>query len=311
MRRAVFALVLACAALAIPIAPSAQAQAPEKIRIATTPIDLGAEALYANDLGLFKKAGLDVELDLLQSGSVIASAVAGGSIDIGQSNVVALATAHANGLPFVIVAPAGSYASKAPTTALIEADGSTVRSAKDLDGKVIATQALKDLNWTSTNAWLAKNGADLASVRFIEVPQSSVCNVVTSGRAAAGVVSEPYLTFALGNGCRVLAANHDAIATSFLIGAWFSTSAWAQAHRDEVRRFRLVIAETARWANSHHDESARILEKYTKLASPAGMKRVPFPEKADAAQIQPVIDAAAKFGVLKAPFPAAELLFPD
>lgn len=309
MRRAVFILVFSCIAVVIPAQP--RAQGTERIRIATTPIDLGAEALYADDLGFFKKAGLDVELNLLASGSVIASAVAGGSIDIGQSNIVALATAHANGLPFVVVAPAGSYTSKAPTTALVEADGSPVRTAKDLEGKIIATQALKDLNWTSTNAWLAKNGADPASVRFIEVPQNSVCNVVTSGRAAAGIVSEPYLTFALGNGCRILAANHDAIAKSFLIGAWFSTSAWAQSHRDEVRRFRAVIAQTARWANTHHDESARILEKYTKLASPAGMKRVPFPEKAEPAQIQPVIDAAAKFGVLKAPFPASELLFPD
>jgi hypothetical protein len=38
------------------------------------------------------------------------------------------------------------------------------------------------------------------------------------------------------------------------------------------------------------------------------MKRVPFAEKAEASQIQPVIDAAAKHGVLKAPFPAADLL---
>jgi ABC-type nitrate/sulfonate/bicarbonate transport system substrate-binding protein len=308
LRRAFIAALAGLVCAALPVRPAAQTMA--TIRLATTPIDLGAEALYANDLGFFKRAGLNVELNLLSSGSVIAAAVSGGSIDIGQANIVALATAYANGLPFVIVAPAGSYTSKGPTTELIAAARSPVHGAKDLNGKVIATQALRDLNWVSTQAWLARGGADVASVKFIEVPQPSVCNVLTAGRADAGIVSEPYLSAALNGGCRVLAPTHDAIAKDFLVGAWFSTTSWAQSHREEVRRFREVMTETARWANGHHDESAQILEKYTKLAAPPGMRRVPFAEKAEPSQIQPVIDAAAKFGVLKAPFPAAELLLP-
>jgi NitT/TauT family transport system substrate-binding protein len=302
------ALCLAGALSFCALLGSAQAQSLPTIRVATTPIDLGAEALYANDLGFFKKAGINAELSLLTSGSVVAAAVSGGSVDIGQANIVALASAHANGLPFVIVAPAGYYTSKGPTTAMVAAARSPLHSAKDLDGKIVATQALKDLNWVSAESWLSRNGADAESVKFIEVPQTSVCSVLTAGRADAGIVSEPYLTFALANGCRVFAPTHDAIAKEFLVGAWFSTTAWALEHRDLVRRFREVMIETARWANAHHDESARILEKYTKLATPTGMKRVPFAEKAEASQIQPVIDAAAKHGVLKAPFPAADLL---
>jgi NitT/TauT family transport system substrate-binding protein len=289
---------------------SAQAQSITTIRIATTPIDLGAEALYAADLGFFKKAGLDVELNLLASGSTVAASVAGGSIDIGQSNIVALATAHAAGLPFVIVAPAGYYTSAGPTTELVTAANSTITSAKDLDGKIIAVTALKDLNWVSIQSWLTRGGADLASIKYVEVQQPTACNMVTSGRAAAAIVSEPYLSFALRDGgCRVLAPTHDAIAKQFLVGAWFSTTAWAQSHTDAIRRFRAVMVETARWAATHHAESARILEKYTHLAAPPEMKRVPFAERAEAAQIQPVLDAAARFGVI-APMQASELLFP-
>ena len=112
------AVVMAVVAL---FAAPAHPQANATLRIATTPIDLGAQALYANDLGFFKRAGLDVDLSVLTSGSVVASAVAGGSIDIGQANIVALAAAHASGLPFAIVAPAGYYTSKAPTTELVVA----------------------------------------------------------------------------------------------------------------------------------------------------------------------------------------------
>jgi NitT/TauT family transport system substrate-binding protein len=292
------------------LAAGAQAQTVTTIRIATTPIDLGAEALYAADLGFFKKAGLDVELNLLASGSTVAASVAGGSIDIGQSNIVALATAHAAGLPFVIVAPAGYYTSAGPTTELVTAATSTVHDAKDLNGKIIAVTALKDLNWVSIQSWLTNGGADLASIKYVEVQQPTACNMVTSGRAAAAIVSEPYLSFALRDGgCKVLAPTHDAIAKQFLVGAWFSTLPWAQSHTDAIRRFRAVMVETARWAATHHAESARILEKYTHLAAPPEMKRVPFAERAEAAQIQPVLDAATKFGVI-APTPATELLFP-
>jgi NitT/TauT family transport system substrate-binding protein len=304
------AALLAAVATFCGLAAGAQAQTTTPIRIATTPIDLGAEVLYAADLGFFKKAGLDVELNLLASGSTVAAAVAGGSIDIGQSNIVALATAHVAGLPFVIIAPAGYYTSAGPTTELVTAANSPVTGAKDLNGKVIAVTALKDLNWVSIQSWLTRGGADLPSIKYVEVQQPAACSVVTSGRAAAAIVSEPYLSFALRDGgCRVLAPTHDAIAKQFLVGAWFSTTAWAQTHPDAIRRFREVMIETARWAPAHHAESERILERYTHLKAPPEMKRVPFALHAEAAQIQPVLDAAAKFGVF-APIPAAELLLP-
>lgn len=292
-------------------AEPARPQTATTLRIATTPIDLGAQALYANDLGFFKRAGLDVELSVLTSGSVVASAVAGGSIDIGQANIVALAAAHASGLPFAIVAPAGYYTSKAPTTELVVAANSHITSAKDLDGKAIAVTALKDLNWVGIQSWLAQGGATLDSVKYVEVPQSAVCAALTSGRADAGVLSEPYLSYALEGQCRVLAPTHDAIAKEFLVGAWFSTTAWAQAHPDLVARFRAVMRETARWANTHHAESSKILEKYMKLTAAPGMRRVPFAETIDRAQVQSLIDMAAKYGALKASFPAAELLLPN
>src|SRR6185312_543873 len=143
MRLMVFAAVL-IAACAFGLSAS-QAQTTPKIRVATTPIDLGAEALYAAELGLFKKAGLDVDLGVLTNGTAVAAAVSGGSIDIGQSNLVALADAHGKGFPFVVVAPAGYYSSKAPTTIMITAANSPIKTAKDLDGKVVTVVALRDI----------------------------------------------------------------------------------------------------------------------------------------------------------------------
>ena len=74
------------------------------LNIGTTPTDTGAQVYYALDLGLFKKAGFDVNVSSLNAGTAIATAVSADSFDIGQSAVSSLAVAHEHGLPFVIIA---------------------------------------------------------------------------------------------------------------------------------------------------------------------------------------------------------------
>jgi ABC-type nitrate/sulfonate/bicarbonate transport system substrate-binding protein len=87
------------AALVALLAPAAGAQAPAALRVATTPIDLGAEVLYAQDQGFFKKAGVTVDVQLMDSGAAIAAGVASGALDVAQGNLVTLATAHEKGRP--------------------------------------------------------------------------------------------------------------------------------------------------------------------------------------------------------------------
>ncbi len=67
------------------------------------------------------------------------------------------------------------------------------------------------------------------------------------------------------------------------------------------------MAQTARWANAHQAESLQILRDASKAEYPSTMHRANYPEALDAALFQPVIDNAAKYGAISAPFPAAEL----
>ncbi|HEY5348448.1 MAG TPA: hypothetical protein VIJ64_01915 [Candidatus Lustribacter sp.] len=72
-------------AAALAAAPSALRAAPglPVIRAGTIPADVSAVITYANDLGNFKDAGIDVQISLFQSGPVIAPAVIGGTLDVG------------------------------------------------------------------------------------------------------------------------------------------------------------------------------------------------------------------------------------
>jgi NitT/TauT family transport system substrate-binding protein len=299
------------AALGLAMTVGATAQTLPTVKVATTPIDVGAEVLYANDMGFFKKHGLAVDVQFIDNGAAIASAVASGAIDVAQGNVVTLATAHDKGLPFVVVAPAALYSSTSPTSALIVAKNSPIKTAKDLNGKTIGITGVKNITQISVMAWMDQNGGDPSSVKFIELKFSEMAPAVAAGRIDAGVTAEPDLTDAIAGGSvRILTPNYNAIAPSFILGAWFTTADWAKAHPDLLARYVAAITEAGVWANKNHDLSAKILEKYTKIESKPGMKRVVFPEKSDLTLMQPLIDATAKYKVIKASFPANDLAAP-
>jgi ABC-type nitrate/sulfonate/bicarbonate transport system substrate-binding protein len=77
--------------------------------------------------------------------------------------------------------------------------------------------------------------------------------------------------------------------------------------RKSFRSFAAVMSQAGRWANAHRKESATILERWMKIEVAPTMPRVVYADRLSAAQTQPLIDVAAKYGVLEAPFPAHEL----
>jgi len=306
-----FAQAAAMAVLApVAVPRRAGAQTP-KLRVSMSPFDAGAASGYAFESGIFAKHGLDVELYTGgANGSAIAAAVAAGQIEIGSGNTLAIATAHEHGVPFVFVAPAGDWSSKAPSGALVVAAPSPIRLARDLAGKTIGVALIHGLAEIAVRTWIDKNGGTSGGVKFLELPYSTMGAAITSGRIDAAHVEEPTLSNLDPAAFRTVAVPSNAIALQWCEGGYFCMSDFARTHPDIVRKFADAMAETADWANNNHDATARILEKYSGSAVNPKMPRMFYPEHLRAEEIQPLIDAAARYGVLKATFPAQELFAP-
>jgi NitT/TauT family transport system substrate-binding protein len=304
---------LAVLAMVFPVLLSGNAgtaQTPITVRVVTSPA--GPQPFYAKDLGLFKKAGLDVSVSIVSNGAAVSSAIMGGTFDLGFSNITTLAMAHEKGFPFVIVAPAGLYSSKSPTSVCAVAKDSPIKTAKDLAGKTIGLTGLINTARVGLNAWLEKNGVDVSSIKYVEIPYSQMGPALSAGRIDAGVLIDPFLHEALTAGqARILANCYDAIAPTFLLSAFFSTSDFAAAHPEIIKKFVAVMAETARWANLHRRESAQILEKWTNGHVLPGTAPDVFADRLSATQVQPLIDAAAQAKAIKVPFPANDLFAPS
>jgi ABC-type nitrate/sulfonate/bicarbonate transport system substrate-binding protein len=286
-----------------------RAQSTTTLRIATLPIESAAEVFYAKDMGFFAKAGLDVDIQTMQTSASMMAAAASNAIDVGYSPVDSMATIHSKKVPVVVIAPANEYISPNGNAGLVVPANSLVHQAKDLNGKTIAVSNLRSLSENAARAWMDRNGGDSTTAKFVEIPFPAMQPALDTGHVDAAWVAEPFLSAASKNG-RMAVFGFDAIAKRFLIGAWFTTAQWAADHRDTVNRFASVIHETAVWANKNQTQSGQIVAKYTKIdpAVLATMTRSRYAEALTPASLQPLIDISAKYNGFAA-FPAQELIF--
>jgi NitT/TauT family transport system substrate-binding protein len=304
-------IMQAAAAVAVLGANRADAQSRPIIEVACGASDSSGLPLYANDLGLYKKSGLDVNLTIVGNSSSILPSVAGGSYDVGVTNVGTFAVARDRGIPVRLFASGGVYSPSAPTALLLVPLDSPVRTAADLNGKTIAVNGLKaDISMFETQAYLDRNGADSKTMKYVEVPFPEMGAALAQHRIDCAFVIEPFLTKAKPY-ARTFADPSTGIAPRFQTSAIFATEAWLNADPDRARRFATAIRATAQWANGHHRESAAILGRYAKLELEVigTMQRQEYAPTLDPVYIQPVLDTAFRYGLVHAPLSAADLIW--
>ncbi len=297
------------AGVAAALAP-APAWANDPLHVASIPLDAGAEAYYAYDLGYFRDAGIDAQVDSIPSGAAILAAVAGGSVDVGFSNLISIAVAFKHNVPVTLLAPGSLYTASIPTSVLMVPKDSPAKTARDLNGKTFGVNGLKTITQYAPEWWMDKNGGDSSTVKFVEMTFPQIIEALGATRIDAAIVADPFIAQAK-PAARILADAYDAIGTRYIIGCWFSTTQWAAAHPDLAKRFAQVIARTAQWANTHKPQSGAILAKYGKMdpAVAATMLRVDYAPQFVTAEMQPVIDLVARYGGLPATFPADQLIY--
>lgn len=298
---------------AIPLAARAQ-PALTKIAVATAATDSGMPPLIAEKTGIYRKYGLDVDVQLMTSGAAIVAAVIGGTLQMGATSVVGVVTAHTKGVPLQIVAPTSLYLSeRANAGIIVVTKDSPVKAGADLNGKTIASPAFGDLLSTSTLAWIDRNGGDAKTVRQIELPPAATPAALASGRIDAAAINEPRLSEMLQSGAfRAIGKAYDTIAPRFLIACFVAVADFADKHADLIRRFARAHHETNVFANGHLDQTAVWLAETAKL-DPDDIRRgrrEVFAESLAVPDVQQVIDATARFRLIALPFDARELISP-
>jgi NitT/TauT family transport system substrate-binding protein len=285
---------------------------PLNLRVAANPNDTYSSPYYAQAEGFFSRNGLNVDLQTITNGAAIASAVIAGAIDIGVAVPVTLANAYLRGLPLVIIAAGSISLPSAPAIRLCVSKMSTLKTAKDMEGKTVALNALGVGLDLSLHAWMAINGGDMSKVKIVEVPFSEMGVALDRGTADAAVMAEPGYTVALQQyNIQTLVALDSVVGVPYLVSSWFTTRDFADKHPEEIARFTRAIYATQKWANTHHAETAVLLTKISKLdlSIARAMTRCAWADQLRPADIQVYLDIAVKYGGLPRPVSAASLIY--
>jgi NitT/TauT family transport system substrate-binding protein len=295
--------------LASPSARAFAQSALTTVRVGATPIDSLAPVAYAMRTGMFEKAGLQIELSMMGSGNAITAAVAGGALDIGLSSLVAIIQGHLRGIPLTIIAPGGLWVDS-DTAGLLVPKSSTLRKASDFNSKTISTNALASLDTVAMQAWADQNGGDSKTLKFFELPASAVEAALTQGRIDAALLSNPQYAAAIADGARSVAHVYDAVGRQFSLGVWVAMQSYVDKNHSVAERFSRVVAQAGAFARAHPEATVDDEAQYTKQDPSviAHMKRQRMGTTVSAADIQPVIDASAKYKFTDRAFPASELI---
>jgi NitT/TauT family transport system substrate-binding protein len=242
---------------------SGAAQAQSKVTIAGG----GAACLcylptvLAEQLGEYKKAGVQVELVDFKGGSQSLTAVIGGSADVVSGyfdHCVNLAAKNQALEAFVVY-------DRYPGLALVVGpkQTATIKSVKDLKDKRVGVSAPGSSTDFFLKYLLSKNGVDPNSVGVVGIGLGATAiAAMEQGSVDAAVMLDPAITQLQGRNKDLIILSdtrtqHDTLAVfggEYPGGALYTKSGWIAAHPKETQALTNAIVATLKWIHSHTPE---------------------------------------------------------
>lgn len=307
-------LALAAFNLTLPLRTGAQGARSSPIRVAAVETEDLTSLYYGVKMGLFERVGLDVQIVPTSSGAAATTAMIAGTYEMAKPSLLAVFLAYLRDVPIVMVAPGFVHTPTHPNSLLLVAADSPVRTASDLNDKTMGVSALNDVNSCAIRAWCDRNGGDWRSLKAVEVPNVALEEALLRHRIDVASMTSPSLDLALADGSvRVLGDGFGTIAPTLMLAAYVARPDWVAQNTDALRRFNRVLAGAANYVNTHLKETAPLVVEMTKMdvANVTKMNRTIVATSLDARLVQPLIDAAVKYGELPHGFHAQDLFWKD
>lgn len=217
--------------------------------------------VLAEQIGEFKKAGIEIETVNFKGGSQALTAVLGGSADVVSGyfdHCVNLAAKNQALQAFVVY-------DRFPGLALVVAPRNTgkIASVKDLAGKRVGVSAPGSSTDFFLKYLLAKNGVDPNSVGVVGIGlDSTAVAAMDQGSVDAAVMLDPAITLLQGKNkdLKILSdtrTQHDTLAVfggEYPGGALYARADWVEKHQAEAQAMAGAIVATLNWIHSHTPE---------------------------------------------------------
>jgi NitT/TauT family transport system substrate-binding protein len=241
-------------------AASSPALAEETVRIGTIRSVTNASILVGIEKGYFKEFGINVKLEYLQSSSTGMASLAQGQLDVIAGGISAgYFNALEKNLPIIITVDRAT--TPIGHNLMIRSDlKDSVKSLKDLKGKVIASNAPGSISTYEIGKLMETVGMSIADVEVKNVPFGQYA-VALKNKAVDGVLAIPPFTYGLAEGgLAVPFANSDELIkpAPLTIAVQFLNTEWAKPRQELVRNFYVAMTRGIRdYCKGYHGDPIR------------------------------------------------------
>jgi NitT/TauT family transport system substrate-binding protein len=282
----------------------------DKVKVGVIPIVDVAPIYLGKAKGFFSKQNIDLSMEQAQGGAAIVPAVVSGQYQFGFSNVVSLMLAESKNVPIKAVAN-GNNATADPKkdfSGLVVKDPSITRP-KDLEGKTVATNTLKNIVDTSVKDIVRKDGGDPSKVKFVEIGFPDMAAALDANRVQAMFVVEPFLAAAAAKKWTTI-GSFATVSPNLTISAYFTSTQLMGEKADLAKRFAAAMKESLTYADAHPDEVRQIVTTYTtiKAEAAAAMTLPKFSTDIDKQSVDLMNNLMVQEGLLTAPVDTSKLL---
>jgi NitT/TauT family transport system substrate-binding protein len=282
------------------------------LTVGALPIVDDAPLFLAIKNGYFKQQGLTVTTQIIPQSTLAIPDMLHGTVDIiGTGNYVSFFEGQAKGAFSIKVLAAGSVCSKS-NFSILALPSSGIKDPAGLADKTIAVNLTNNIQTLLTNAELKANGVNPASIKYVVIPFPNMAAALKAGQVDAVSVVEPFLSGTeQADGAVPVMQECTGSLSTFPLGGYFATAAWAARYPHTAHAFQIAIAKAQTYANAHPAAVRAILPTYTKISTAAAphINLGPFPPTTNPAQLQRVADLMLAGGLLKSRLEVQPLLF--
>lgn len=283
-----------------------------EVTVGVLPIVDVAPIYLAVEQGFFEDEGLDVTLELGQGGAALIPGVISGDYQFGFSNFTSQVNAVSQDLPLLSVSPGvfttGEQGNDAAGVVALPETG--IERAADLAGMTIATNTLANNFVMTISHAVEEDGGDPGLIEWVEIPWPDMPAAVANGQVDAGVVVEPFVTFAQDEGAEVVLWHWVETDPNFLVAGYFTTDDYQAENPELVEGFVAALDEARAYADENPDEVRRITGTYTEISDDVlGRMHLPrFGGEFVVEELQWQADLAADFGITNGQVDVTDML---
>ena len=285
----------------------------DKLTVGVIPIVDTAPIWLGKDKGFFEEEGIDLELTKTTGGAAAVPGVVNGEFDFAFGNVMSVMVAQDQGLPlsFVTNGTTTSGEEGKDFSGVVVPKGSDIKSPKDLEGKNVGVNNLKNIGDTTVRYAVEADGGDPSKIKFSEVAFPDAPAALSKGNVDAAWVLEPFLSQAIAEGGTVISWNYVEMSPKLDIAGYFTQDKKISGDADLVKRFQAAMNRSLEYAQEHPDEVRDIVGTYTEMDAKtrAAMVLPKFTPEFDRPAAELLGETAVKYGTLKKA-PDLDKLFP-